>query len=475
MSSNSRNEKLTKYKKLITDTLIFALGNLGSKVILFFMVPLYTNYLSKEEYGTSDLVFTVAQLCVPFVSLVIFDAVLRFGLAEKANKKNVLKTSFVVVLIGSLATIIITPAFVLYEPLSEWRWYLCLYVILTILVNVELNYLKLIDKNKAFATISILHTLVLAISNVVLLVYFHEGIRGYLVSTILGSTTTVILAMIAGRIVPALKEGRVDRKLLKEMIRFSAPLILNNISWWIIQSSDKIMIEAMVGVATLGLYTAATKIPSLINVIISIFSQSWGISSIREFESSNDKNFYSEVFVSYSVIGFGAAVCINAVVKPFMSIYVSDTFTESWRYVPLLLVSASFSAVASYYGSLYGALKKSINNMCSTLCAALVNIVVNYLGILWLGVWGAIIGTVTAYIILALYRMVDVLKFIKFDPKWERFICNSVIVMTQAILVSLNFHVLIVSIIALIIFIIVNRSTIIKMSNTSVRIVRRKY
>ncbi len=113
--------------------------------------------------------------------------------------------------------------------------------------------------------------------------------------------------------------------------------------------------------------------------------------------------------------------------------------------------------------------------MCSTLCAALVNIVVNYLGILWLGVWGAIIGTVTAYIILALYRMVDVLKFIKFDPKWERFICNSVIVMTQAILVSLNFHVLIVSIIALIIFIIVNRSTIIKMSNTSVRIVRRKY
>ncbi len=346
MGSNSRNEKLTKYKKLITDTLIFALGNLGSKVILFFMVPLYTNYLSKEEYGTSDLVFTVAQLCVPFVSLVIFDAVLRFGLAEKANKKNVLKTSFVVVLIGSLATIIITPAFVLYEPLSEWRWYLCLYVILTILGNVELNYLKLIDKNKAFATISILHTLVLAISNVVLLVYFHEGIRGYLVSTILGSTTTVILAMIAGRIVPALKEGRVDRKLLKEMIRFSAPLILNNISWWIIQSSDKIMIEAMVGVATLGLYTAATKIPSLINVIISIFSQSWGISSIREFESSNDKNFYSEVFVSYSVIGFGAAVCINAVVKPFMSIYVSDTFTESWRYVPLLLVSASFSAVA---------------------------------------------------------------------------------------------------------------------------------
>ena len=122
MNDNLDKEKPTKYKRLVTDTIVFALGNLGSKVILFFMVPLYTNYLSTEEYGTSDLVFTVAQLLVPFVSLVIFDAVLRFGLSKNANKKNVLKSSFLVVLIGSIVTIVVTPAFRLYGPLSDWRW-----------------------------------------------------------------------------------------------------------------------------------------------------------------------------------------------------------------------------------------------------------------------------------------------------------------------------------------------------------------
>ena len=472
MNDNLDKEKPTKYKRLVTDTIVFALGNLGSKVILFFMVPLYTNYMTTEEYGTSDLVFTVAQLLVPFVSLVIFDAVLRFGLAKNANKKNVLKSSFLVVLIGSIVTIVVTPAFRLYGPLSDWRWYLCIYVILTMIGNIELNYLKMVDKNKAYAGISVLHTLVLAIANVILLANLHWGIRGYLLATILGSATTVVLSTYSGHVIHALREGQLDKALLIEMVKFSSPLILNNVSWWVIQSSDKIMIEAMIGAATLGLYTAATKIPSLINVIISIFSQAWGISSIREFETSNDKSFYSEVFVSYSAIGFGAAVLINTIVKSFMSIYVSDAFSESWRFVPLLLVSAAFSAVASYFGSLYGALKKSVNNMLSTLCAAIVNIIVNYLCIHWFGAWGAIIGTVTAYIILAFFRMIDVLRYIKFDPKWRTFIINIVIVLAQAILVSQDFHIVIVSVVAMGLFVATNRKVIMKIIRTSLRFIR---
>ena len=140
-----------------------------------------------------------------------------------------------------------------------------------------------------------------------------------------------------------------------------------------------------------------------------------------------------------------------------MSIYVSDAFSESWRFVPLLLVSAAFSAVASYFGSLYGALKKSVNNMLSTLCAAIVNIIVNYLCIHWFGAWGAIIGTVTAYIILAFFRMIDVLRYIKFDPKWRTFIINIVIVLAQAILVSQDFHIVIVSVVAMGLFVAINR------------------
>ena len=474
MMSTISTEKPSKYKRLVADTFIFALGNLGSKIILFFMVPLYTNCLSKAEYGIADLVFTVAQFMVPFVSLVIFDAVLRFGLSKNANKESVLKTSLLVIFIGSLITVAITPAFRLYEPLYSWRWHICLYVILTMMGNVELNYLKLIGKNKSYAMVSVLHTLVLAVANIVFLANFNWGIGGYLLATILGSTTTVIVSIFPCKIFISVRKGKIEKKLLKEMVKFSSPLILNNVSWWVIQSSDKLMIESMVGEAPLGLYTAATKIPSLINVIISIFSQAWGISSIKEFEKANDKRFYSDVFVSYSAIGFGAAVFINAIAKPFMSIYVSEEFVESWRFVPLLLVSASFSAVASYFGSLYGAMKKSTNNMCSTLCAAIVNIIINYFCIQWIGVWGAVLGTVVAYIVLALYRMLDVLRYIKFDPKWIVFCVNAAIVLTEAVMVSMDFQILAVSLISIGLFLVVNYSTILRLLKACGKMMRRK-
>lgn len=450
------NKSSSKYKRLIGDTFIFALGNLGSKIILFFMIPLYTNCLTTEEYGTADFVFTIAQLVIPFVSLVIFDAVLRFGLAQNANRENVLKTSLSVILAGSVLSVILTPIFNFYEPISEWKWYLCVYVIFTMLGYVLTNYLKLIDKNKLYAFVSVVHTAVLAFANMFLLFDLRLGIQGYLIAAILGSISTCVLSFLFGRMWRDLYLGKVDRILLKEMILFSAPLILNNVSWWVIQSSDKIMIEAMVGAAALGLYTTATKIPSLINVIISIFSQAWGISSVREYESSNDNNFYSDVFSTYSFLTFGVAIMIATIAKPFMAFYVSENFFDSWRYVPLLLSSAAFSSVSSYFGSLYGALKKSINSMASTLIAAIVNIFVNYITILHLGTWGAVIGTVTAYVIISFYRMFDVLRYIKFDPNWRKYLTNCLVMILHALCVSFSSYGYLLSVLFIILYAINN-------------------
>ena len=73
----------SKVKTLLKDTAIFALGSVGSKFIMFFLVPFYSFYLSTEEWGVADLVFSAAQVVIPIVSIVIFDAVIRYGLFYK--------------------------------------------------------------------------------------------------------------------------------------------------------------------------------------------------------------------------------------------------------------------------------------------------------------------------------------------------------------------------------------------------------
>ena len=80
---------MSKIKTLLKDTAVFALGSIGSKIIMFFLVPFYSIYLTTEEWGVSDLVFAAAQVAIPIVSVVIFDSVIRFGIFYKERPQDV--------------------------------------------------------------------------------------------------------------------------------------------------------------------------------------------------------------------------------------------------------------------------------------------------------------------------------------------------------------------------------------------------
>ncbi len=449
-----------KFKDLFRDTIIFALGSFGSRVILFFLVPLYTNYLSTEEYGIADLVFTTAQMIIPIVSIVIFEAVIRFGLTKDQPPAEVLKAGMIIGAIGTVSTVALTPLLGLYSPISPWKWYLCVYVILNFNTSILKSYLKVKDKNKQFALISVLQTLCLALLNVLLLAILHVGIRGYLVSNIAATGMALILAALFSGAIQDISTAPLNRPLLLQMAGYSAPLIINDLSWWVIHSSDKFMIEAMVSASALGIFTAATKVPSLINVLISIFGQAWNISSIKEMDSSNDSGFYSKVFSGYTLFTFGACVILVAIIKPFMDVYVGNEFKSAWMYVPLLLASAVFSSISSYFGQLYAALKKPVNNMLSTFVGAVVNIVVNYIFIKMMGIWGAVIGTVVAYIVVAVFRMIDVRRFVEIQIDMPRFLMNCLIILAQSILVSVGMNPVIISVICIAVFLGINYHSI---------------
>ena len=116
-----------KYTNLFKDTLIFALGSIGSKFIVFFLVPFYTYYLTPDEYGISDLVFTISQLAIPFFSVVVFDAVIRFALARKERPQDTLLVGLIVWAAGSALALACTPLVGLYKSVSPYKWYVTVY------------------------------------------------------------------------------------------------------------------------------------------------------------------------------------------------------------------------------------------------------------------------------------------------------------------------------------------------------------
>ena len=427
-----------KYKTLGKDVIIFAIGTIGSKLLLFLLIPLYTNTMSQGEFGDADLVLTVAQLLLPCVSLTIYDSVLRFGLMKEKNPGEVLWVAVSVFVVGSLLTILLVPVLMLYKPISPWVWYLVLYVITSFASQTLLLYLKAKQLNKLYSLLAIIQALILITCNILFLVVFKFGIGGYLLSNVLSCMGTALLAFLFGNIRRDLIGVRVNSKLFFEMVRYSIPLIFNSISWWGIYSVNKVLLENFHNSSTVGVYSVASKIPALMNVVSTIFNQAWNLATIKEYDTTNDQEMYSKVFSVYTTVIYTAFFVICLLIKPFMSFFVGDEFFVAWRYIPLLLLSSCFAAFSSFLESFYIASRKSVNAMTTVIIACICNIVLGVLLIGQMEIWGAVIGTLITYMLIAIIRMVDIRRFIKLDYHLKTFIPLSVLSIFIALIYSMN-------------------------------------
>nr|WP_297864175.1 oligosaccharide flippase family protein [uncultured Acetatifactor sp.] len=439
----------SKYKIFLTDIIFFGIGTLGSKLIMFLLLPLYTKALTSEEYGIADLVFSLSELIRPFISLAIYNGLQRYGLSKDYDKDEAFRCVTIIFLIGAVISSVVTPLLGFYDSVSDWKWYLWVYAVTVIALKNTFIYLKISNNNRSYAILSILQAFILAISNILLLIVWKRGIQGYLIANIFAPACIVIIGILISGAHRGLRKSSYNKILMKEMVVYSLPFIINDISWWFIHSSDKIMIEGMIDASSLGIYTAASKIPLLINVIMAVFGQAWDLFVIKEYEGENNKNYYSNISRFYIVSVFGLCIFIISIIRPFMRIYVGGAFRGAWQYVPLLLLAAAFSSLDMFVTTFFSALKKSRAIMWPTIVAGIVNIVMNYYLIKIVGVWGAVLATVAAYLLMMIIRIILLRKTFKFKMYLSKGCFLILITGIQAFLVGIDFHGTFVSIIVI--------------------------
>ena len=96
---------MNKYRYLFKNIGLLALSNFATRLISFFLVPLYTNILTTTEYGTYDLFYTTVSVLIPILTLNIHDAVLRFSLEKGVDKSAVATVAVRYLLFGSVAVL----------------------------------------------------------------------------------------------------------------------------------------------------------------------------------------------------------------------------------------------------------------------------------------------------------------------------------------------------------------------------------
>ncbi|WPC22386.1 polysaccharide biosynthesis C-terminal domain-containing protein [Pediococcus inopinatus] len=426
-----------KYKTLLGNSALFAIGNLGSKLISFLMLPLYTYQMTSGSFGQADLIQTTVSLLLPVVSLSIFDAILRFGMDRSNDRSEIFSNGVLVTLVSSVLVLILGG---MAEFLGfKFALYLTIILIMQSIQSLFSQYSKAIGKVQIFAANGILMSLVTAFFNVLLLVVFHLGIRGYLLSIVFANLFSNIYLLFRIKLYNEFSVEKINFQKLKDMLRFSAPLIPNSVAWWITNTISRYFILFFINVKANGIFAVANKIPSLISVLDSIFYQSWQISAVKEYGSENKGQFYSDIFYMYSELLFLGVSGVLFILRPMMSILVSKEFDTAWKYVPFLLLTVVYSGFSGFLGQYYIAAKKTTGVFTTTVVGALLNVIFNFIFIPTLGLMGAGVSSALSFAILWLIRIRDTQKFVRTKFHIKNMIGNHIIIGLQILVMfSLN-------------------------------------
>lgn len=426
-----------RYKELAGNTLIFAICNFTAKLLVFFMLPFYTAVLSKEEFGTADLITSTVSLLQPFLTIAIAEACMRFALDSAKDTKQVFAVGLKTILIGMAIIIIASP---LLKKLPGLEGYMLLFIGLyvTTIMNSFLNYFgRGIQKVKIVGIAGVVSAFTAVVCNILLLFVFHCGIAGYLLSMIVAHLTASCVLFFGGKMAQYLSWDT-PAPLTKEMIQYSLPLVPNKLSWWINHLSNRFILNHFCGVADVGLYSAAARMPSIIDTFRGIFIEAWQLSTITEYDKKDSETFFNNIFRVYSVFMLLLTSLLIAFSKLIGGVLYSKEFYQAWEFTPLLLLSVFFGSLVAFYSPMYLAHKKTNRLFVFTLVGAIITIISNLFLVPFLGVRGAAVSSVFSYFCIYLSMAIDSKKYIVINVNNLLLYVSYALLAIQATLVSFN-------------------------------------
>nr|WP_281362287.1 polysaccharide biosynthesis C-terminal domain-containing protein [Lacticaseibacillus absianus] len=388
---------------------MFAIGNLGSKFITFFMLPLYTARMVPSDYGLVDVISTTAGLLLPVVSLSVFDAVLRFTMDRTVDPAEIFSNSVRITRIGAVIALLTMPLFYLfYRPFTV----LPILLVLQAYQSLYTQFAKGIDKISLFAFNGVFLTALTAGLNIIFLWPLNMGFAGYFLSTCLALLISNLMLHFRLHLSKFYQPDRISRDYTHRILAFSTPLIPNSVAWNISNTAGRYAILIFLGSGANGMFAVASKIPSLLSTVTNIFAQSWQLAAIEEFESEGDRkdNFFDTIYRVYIALLFVGASTIMVLVKPLMRILVASTYYSAWQFIPLLLLSVIFSSLSGFLGSQYVAAKRTVEIFKTTIAGSTTSIVLSFLLVKFVGINAVSLASFLSFLLIWIVRHRDIIQ-----------------------------------------------------------------
>ncbi len=383
--------------------------NVGTKLIAFIMLPIYTTFLNPAEYGVIDYLDRITSM---LTFLVIFgtDSALAFYYFESKDKKKKLDYVRSVMTFRLLIVLIIAIVFLICGGwlaqllLDDANLYYLLYIAIGVMaldtvIALILTVLRYDFFTKKVVTFTILKMLLIAVFSYGFLAYVSPTIDGILYGRLVSVAIVAVLL-----IKPLLKfiKFTFNKQLLKEILIYAAPLVPASLAFWVIVNANSLLLEKFTSFHEVGIYGSAVKFASLITLLTSGVQMAWRPFSMSLKDKKDSPVLFAKLYYGILLVGT-MGVLMVATLMPWIIRMLSSEYHEAYQYVAILsaVTFLNFFYMIISVGIFFTKQTKIISYAFGM--AAVVNIILNIVLIPSYSIWGSVAAYLISYLVAITY------------------------------------------------------------------------
>lgn len=402
----------SKGKDLIKNTGILAIGNIATKAITFLLLPLYTALLNAEQYGIIENLTTYVTLLVPIINLQLSQAVFRFATEKRDNHAYVSRVYSTSAFLSFGLLVVYTWIFLLVQGFLDipFKWYLLVGTWLNILMQMVSYTARGIGDNLAYSVGNFILGASIIFFNILFLAIFKMGIMGMLISYCLGPILGMMFIIMRIKLWKFIKWELCNMKEAKTQLYYSLPLVPNELSWWALNVSNKVVITYFLGYAATGLFSVAAKFSTIFATIFSVFNASWTEQVVLHFHDNDGIQFIKST-IDKAVRFFIALNLMIIATMPFVyPLMVNASYQSAYNQVPLFLIATVGQVFIGLVSPIYLVNNETKKVAEATVTAAIINVVADIILVRYIGVYAAAMASIIGYSVVAGMRVYDIQK-----------------------------------------------------------------
>ena len=366
----------------------FVVSNLVLKGMSFITTPIFTRLMEVEDYGATSVFVTWEGVINVFATLALSGGV--FNVAQVKYKDDVpaytssmmtlsFLSSFVVYSLCVVFNLVVPDVFGLATPYLIFMW---LQTFTSSAISFWLMRRRFLYDYKSVIAYTFVNALLSpAVAIGAILLFPGDAAMAKVVGAglpgIVIGLTFVVINYVRGK-------RAVDLRYWKYALRFTIPLVPYALSGTILNSSDRLMVNSMVGKAEAGICSVSHSITGLVGIITQSINYSlipYTMQSIKQKAFGNLKN------VVLACVALASVVCFFVMMfaREGIMIFATVEYLDAVALIPPLTLATLFCFVLGILGNIMYYYEKTWPMSVVTIVCAILNVALNYVGILWFG------------------------------------------------------------------------------------------